>query len=123
MDWTKITKKQFDEAYGAYPPNKWTRIAFKYFSKSTEKKNMKPSITIVAILGVLFLTGFLGTILNWSRAVIGTVTIAYGIILALLVFSLLAAVWMNNARIKKIAKKLGVTLQEYNKLADKFYDD
>jgi len=118
-----ITKEQFDEAYNMYPPNWWTRMAFKYFSKSTERKNMKPSITITVILGVLFMTGMLGTIMKWPRAVIGTVTICYMIVLSILVFSLLAAVWMNNARIKKIAKKLGVSLQDYNQLSDIFYDD
>jgi len=119
---TTITKKQFDEAYGAYPPNWWTRMAFKYFSKSTERKNMKPSITIAVVLGIMFLTGMLGTIMKWPRAVIATVTWIYMVLLTVLVFSLLAAVWMNNARIKKIAKKLGISLEDYNKLAEKYYD-
>jgi len=118
-----ITKEQFDNAYDSYPPNWWTRMAFKYFSKSTERKNMKPSITITVFLGSLFLTGMLGTIMQWPRAVIGFVTITYMIILSILVFSLLAAVWMNNARIRKIAKLLGVSIQDYDRLSDMYYDD
>ncbi|HUW89611.1 MAG TPA: hypothetical protein VMV43_03755 [Candidatus Nanopelagicaceae bacterium] len=70
----------------------------------------------------MFLTGMLGTIMKWPRAVIATVTWIYMVLLTVLVFSLLAAVWMNNARIKKIAKKLGISLEDYNKLAEKYYD-
>jgi hypothetical protein len=121
MDVKKITKEQFDKAYGKYPPNWWTRMAFKYFSKSTERKDMKPSITVSVVLGVMFLTGMLGTIMKWPRAVIGTVTWIYVIGLSALVLSLLAAVWMNNARIKKISKDLGISLEDYNNLSDKFY--
>lgn len=118
---SKITKKKFDQIYNRYQPNWWTRMAFKYFSKSTEKKNMKPANTITGILLTCFAVGMAGTILGWSRAILGTVTIAYSILLAVLVLSLFAAVFMNNARIKKIAKDLGVSIQQYNKLADKFY--
>jgi hypothetical protein len=121
MDWKKITLEQFMDAYNAYPPNGWTRFAYKYFSKSTEAKNMKPSNWLVGFLLALFGVGMLGTILNWSRALIGTVTITYGIVLAILVFFLLIAVWMNNARLKKVAKLLGVNMREYNLLADKYF--
>ena len=34
MDWRDITLEQFIDAYNHYPPNGWTRFAFKYFSKS-----------------------------------------------------------------------------------------
>jgi hypothetical protein len=121
MDWKKITKKQFDDAYNQHLPNGWIRFAYKYFSKSTERENLKPSRIIVGILLSLFGIGMLGTILKWSRAVVGTVTIAYSVILAVLVLYLLSAVWMNNARLKKVMKILGVTKQEYNLLVDKFY--
>jgi hypothetical protein len=120
-DWKKITLEEFIEAYNTYLPNGWTRFAFKYFSKSTEAKNMKPSRTVVGILISLFLVGFFATVFKLPRAIIAPVTITYSILLAVLVIFLLIAVWMNNARIKKIAKLLGVTLQEYNWLADKYF--
>ena len=121
MDWKKITKEQFDEAYNKYPPNWWTRMAFKYFSKSTEKKNMKPRQFLVGFLLALFLVGWFGTAFNFSRALVGTVTIVYSIVLAVLVLSLFVAVFMNNARLKKVAKELGVTIHQYNLLVDKYY--
>lgn len=121
MDWRDITLEQFIDAYNHYPPNGWTRFAFKYFSKSTEAKNMKLSRWFVGVLLGLFGVGMLGTILKLPRPIVGTVTIGYTILLAILVIFLLIAVWMNNARIKKIAKVLGVSLQEYNWLADKYF--
>lgn len=121
MDWKKITIEQFIDAYNTYPPNGWIRFAFKYFSKSTERKNLKLSRWLVGLLLGLFGIGFLGTILNLSRAIIGSVTIGFSVLLALLVIYLLIAVWMNNRRIKKIAKLLGVTLQEYNLLVNKHF--
>ncbi len=119
----KITKKKFDQIYNKYQPNWWTRMAFKYFSKSTEKKNMKPANTITGILLTCFAVGMLGTILGWSRAIVGTVTIAYSILLAVLVLSLFAAVFMNNARLKKVAKDLEISIHDYNDLVDKFYPE
>ena len=119
----EIKKEDLIKAWNNHLPKKWIRFAFKYFSKSTVKENMPTSNTIVIILLVLFGTGMLGTILHWSRAVIGTVTIAYGIILSILVLFLLAAVLSNNRRIKKIAKELGCTLDEFNKAADVWGDE
>lgn len=121
MDWRDITLEEFMDAYNSYPPNGWIRFAFKYFSKSTERKNLKPSKWVVGILLGLFGIGMLGTILNWSKAVIGTVTLSYSILLAILVIFLLIAVWMNNKRLKKIAKKLGVNMKEFNWLSNKYF--
>jgi ABC-type phosphate/phosphonate transport system permease subunit len=118
-----ITKAQFDRAYNQHLPAKWIQFAFRYFSKSTEKKDLKVSNIIVYILLATFLLGFFGTVMGWSRAVIGTVTFIYTGILTVLVGFLLAAVWSNNRRLKKIMKILGVTKQEYNDLVDKFYPD
>ena len=121
-DWKNITKEQFLAAYNHYPPNKWTKFAFKYFSKSTEKEDMKLSNWVGIILGLLFLIGFFGTVFGLPRTILGPVVIGYSLLLAVLVLSLFIAVWMNNARLKKVMKLLGVTKQEYNRLADKFFE-
>jgi len=118
---TKVTKRQFDKAYNTYPPNKWVKFAYKHFSKETEKKDLKLSNTLVFILLGLFLVGFFGTVFNAPRALIGSVTITYSIILSVLVLYLFSAIFMNNRRLKKIAKLLGVDMKEYNRLATKFY--
>ena len=116
-----ITKEQFIKAYNNHPAKGWIKWAFKYFSKSTEKENMKLSNTVAWVLGSLFLVGFFATVINLPRPIIATVTITYSICLAILVLFLFAAVFANNWRIKRIAKELGVTLEEYNNLVSKYF--
>lgn len=118
--WEEITKVEFDAAYDLHPPNWWTRMAYKYFSKSTEKENMKPGRVVVGFLLGAFLVGFFATVLNLPRIVIAITTLAYMGVLTVLVLSLFAAVFMNNARLKKVMKILGVTKWGYNKLVDKY---
>lgn len=120
-DFKKITKKQFDDAYNKHLPNGWVRFAYKYFSKETEKKDMSLRNNITFILLTFFLLGFFGTVFNASHAFIGVAVITYSILLAILVLYLLSAVLLNNRRIKKVMKILGVNKAEYNTLVDKFY--
>jgi pilus assembly protein TadC len=118
-----FTKEEGIKAYGNNPAAKWIKFAFKYFSKSTEKENMKPSKAIVTILLVLFLSGFLATVLKLPRSIIGPITYAYAGILSVLVLFLLAAVTANNRRIKKVVKELGCSIEEWNKFVDVYGDE
>jgi hypothetical protein len=119
--WTDIKYNEFIDAYNKYPPNWWIRTVFKYFSKGNEtKKNMKVSNIFTGILLGLFSLGILGTILNWSDKLIGIFTIIYSIILPLLVIFIFIGVWMNNKRIKKIAKSLNLTIREYNLISRRY---
>lgn len=122
MSYKDITRKEFMDVYNRFLPNGWIRFAFKYFSKSTEKENMKLSNWFVGSLLGLFLVGFFATVAKLPRAIIGPVTYTYCIALAILVIFLLIAVWMNNLRLKKVMKVLGVTIWEYNQLADRFFE-
>ena len=117
----KILKSEFDAAYNAHLPNGWIRFAYKYFSKETEKKDMSLCNHITFGLFALFFLGFFGTVFGASHAFIGVVTIWYAVALAILVFYLLSAVLLNNRRLKKVMKILGVSKSEYNRLADKYY--
>jgi hypothetical protein len=121
MDINKITKEQFDTAYNKFPPNGWTKFIFKYFSKSTEKKNMVVSSTLGWILGGLFAAGFIETVLNLPHALILVSVLLYSGILVVLAIGMFGALIMNNLRINKIAKTLGVTIEEYNSLVSKYY--
>lgn len=120
-DWTKITKEQFDAAYNNHLPSGWIRFAYKYFSKETEQKNMAVKNTVVYFLLSLFGLGFIATVLNLSNKIVGLFVIPYSILLAVLVLYLFSAVFLNNFRIGKICKELGVTKLEYNALVSKFY--
>ena len=118
---TTITKKQFDEVYGKHPPNGWIKFAFKYFSKDTEKKNLIVENAVVYFFIGMFFIGFIGTMLNMSRSFIFTTTLLYSIPLTILVLYLFSAIILNNMRINKIIKELGVTKDEYEVLVQKYY--
>jgi hypothetical protein len=117
----KITKRQFDKAYNAHLPSGWIKFAFKYFSKQTEKENMSLRNHLVFFLLGLFLLGFFGTVLEASRAFIGIPTLIYGVVLAVLVFYLLSAVLLNNFRLRKVRKVLGISRAQYMVLVRKYY--
>ena len=72
------SREEFLAIYAKHLPKKWVRFAFKYFSKQTEKKDMKLSNTIVFLLAAGFLVGMIGTIAQWPRAVIMWATLGYG---------------------------------------------
>lgn len=117
----KITKKQFDKAYNSHLPNGWIKFAYKYFSKETEQKDMSLRNNITFTLIGFFILGFFGTIFKLPRAFIGTATICYSILLTILVLYLFSAVILNNIRIRKIYKILGINKYQYNDLVKKYY--
>lgn len=91
-----------------------------YLPGGTTEENLKPSKIITAILLILFVSGFFATVLGLPKAAILPIVILYAIILTALVGSMFSAVILNNLRIRKIRKKLGLTVWQYNLLAD-FY--
>jgi len=121
MSYKQITKKQFDAAYNQHQPSGWIRFAFKYFSKETEKKDMSLRNHLTFLLLALFFLGFFGTVFNAPLPFIKVVTIWYSILLAILVLYLLSAVLLNNSRLNRVKKILGVTKEQYNYLVNKFY--
>jgi len=116
-----ITKKQFDAATNNHLPNNWIKFTYKYFSSETEKKDMKLNNTIIFTLLSLFVVGFVSTILKLPKRIIIITALIYSILLAILVLYLLSAVILNNNRINKICKELGITKEEYNGFVIKFY--
>jgi len=120
-DFKRITKKQFDSAYNKHLPNGWTKLAFRYFSTNTVKQDMYVKNIMKGTLIGLFLIGFIGTILSFPKMLIGIPTLIFTGILFLLGIFTFGAFLMNNARIRKICKILGVTKEQYNYLVKKFY--
>jgi len=117
----KISKEKFDIAYNNHLPNAWIKFAYKHFSRETEKKNMAVKDIVVCILIGLFLVGFIGAIFNTSTKLIAGAIIPYSILLAALVLYLFSAVFLNNRRIRKIRKELGITKDEYDALVSLYY--
>lgn len=116
-----ITEEEFWVAYNNHLPNGWIKFAYRYFSNETLNKDIVLNNVILYILIGLFGIGFIGTMVGIPRSIIGTVTIAYSIILASLVLYLFSAVKLNNIRINKIRKELGgISADEYNKLVEMY---
>ena len=120
--YTEITKTEFNVVYNSHLPNKWIKFAYKYFSKTTEKKDMALKNNLVFIMLGLFFIGFFSTAFHLNTLV-GLATIPYAIILSVLVLYLFSAVILNNLRINKIRKILKITKKEYNILVSKFYNE
>lgn len=120
-DFKKITKKQFDTAYNQHLPNWWIKFVFRYFSKDSEKKDLVLSNTLTYTMMALFAIAFFGTIFNVSEVIIKWASIVMSLILVLIGITMFSGFKLNNWRIRKIRKKLGVTKFEYNYLVNKFY--
>ena len=120
-NYKKITKKQYDAAYNQHLPNSWIKFAYKHFSKETEKKDMSLKNHLSFILLSLFIIAFFSTVFNAPHLFILILTLSYSILLSALVLYLFSAVFLNNYRLKKIRKILGVNKFEYNYLAGKYY--
>jgi len=115
-----FTHDQYLAAYFRNRPARWIKLAFKYFSKETIQKDIKVSKTLSIILLALFGAGFISTVANFSRKVRGIITVTFFIILAPVVLFLFSAGLANNARIKRICKELGCTIEEYNRYVDTY---
>jgi len=115
---SKITKEQFNNVYNKHLPNKFIKFIYKYFSAETEKKDMALNNAFLVVISILFLSGFLETILKISHLLLIITVISYTSILAILVLSMFTAVFLNNYRINKIADELGITRDDYNGYAD-----
>jgi hypothetical protein len=121
MDVSKITKEQFDLAYNKFQPNAWIKFGFKYFSTSTLKENFKIRKSVTWVLGVLFGVGFLATVMGLPHNVIAIPVLTYAGILVALAIMMGGAALMNNWRIKKVQKELGVNIWQYEALVNMFY--
>jgi len=120
-----ITKKQFEKVYNKYLPNNFIKFVFKHYGKDDEKtSSIKLKLTDKIawyILLPMIVLGILFTAFKVPHKIIGFVAIPTSIILAVMVLVGMTGVWMNNFRIRKIAKELGLSLREYNKLVEKLF--
>jgi len=116
-----ISETDFIKAYNSFPPNKYVKFLFKYFSEETLKKDSWLKGIVIGILSSFFLLGFIGTAIKLDSTFIGSVTIAFSIFLSVIVLNLFVAVLMNNARINKIRKALGgISKKDFNHYSDEY---
>jgi hypothetical protein len=115
-----ITKEQFKKVYNKHLPNTWTKLAFRYFSTNTVKKDLWLKKIIQGVLIGLFLLGFIGTAFGIEYIFVAISTIAFTSILVTLGIFMVGAFIVNNLRIRKIRKKLDISKEEYEKLIDSY---
>jgi len=119
----EITKEQLDAAMAKYPPSKYIIWGYKFFSTAPLNKNFKEKSIFFYLLLVFFFIGFFGTIFNASHKLIATVTIGYFALLLLLTMFSLSVFILNVIRIKKICNELKISIKEYDKLIEKYYEN
>jgi ABC-type multidrug transport system permease subunit len=109
-----ISEEHFLQVYNKYVPNKWTKFVFRYFSRSTQKKDKWVSQLLTAVFIALFLTGLTGTILGLSYVFVSIPTFILLGLLVIIGILKFGAFIMNNNRIRKIRKELGITKEDYD---------
>jgi hypothetical protein len=121
MEKINVTKERFDAASNNHKPNWLIKNYWRFFSKDTINTDKWVKRAFIISLMVLFFLGFFSTVFNASRLIIGVPTTIYGILLSLVVLPGFIAFKMNQGRTTKIAKELGVSLEEYNALVTLYY--
>jgi len=116
-------KSEYELAHAKYPPNGWTKLAFRYFSKDTVKKDLYVREILQGWMLLLFIAGLVLTVLEVAPLFIGFVTLNFVAILVLLAIFMSTAVIMNNFRIGKVRRELGLTKSEYEKLRQFYSED
>jgi hypothetical protein len=116
MDVSKITKEEFLAVYNKHLPSKWTKFVFKYFSTNSLREDLWLRKILQGILIGLFLLGFLGAMFNLYKPYMQINTLTFTGILVLIGLTMASGAILNNIRIRKIRKELGITKAEYDML-------
>lgn len=114
FDKNKLSKEDFLAVYNKHLPNKWIKLAYKYFSTSTFEKDKWVQKIFFTSLIILFLFGFIGTIIGINWFLIGISTSMMIIIMTAMAIFRFGAFLMNNLRIRKIRKVLNIEKAEYD---------
>ena len=113
----RVTNEKFLEAYNRHLPGKWTKFVFKYFSKSTLPQDLWLKKWAQGILLGLFGLGMLGAIFNATHTYMAITTLTFSALLILVVLIMSSGAILNNLRLRKVRKELGITRAEYEILA------
>lgn len=127
-----LTREEFLAIYNKYPPGRFVVFIYKHFSKEGTNKNLVPKVAIskivVWILGISFVIGFIGTVVSdltdkSLRTFIAIPTYTFAVVIVTVGVCMFTARSINNLRIRKIARKMGLKLYEYNRLSDRYFDN
>jgi hypothetical protein len=112
-----MTRQDFLAVYEEHQPNAWTRFAFKYFSQETTSDDDWVRDWAVISLGACFVLGLL-FVISGKEDLAKIPTLIFAVGLFSIVILMAGGKIMNNLRIKKIAKELGISIGEYNHYAN-----
>jgi hypothetical protein len=118
----KGSKEEFLDVYNKHLPNKWIKFAFRYFSTSTIDKDLWLKKTMIGVMITLMLLGLLISILNLKWVFSACIVLTLAAIFLSLGTLLFGALIMNNFRIRKIRKILGITKEEYDFLVQVYVE-
>lgn len=117
MNYELITKEEFDAATDKHQQGKFLKFAYKYFLGLNNNKLGK---RVIHSLFVVFIILLFTIILGAPRFINVILISAYGSGCILGAAYLYLAIFLNNKRLDKIRKELGVTHYEYAQLLLKF---
>lgn len=115
---SKITKEQFLNAEKKYPASNWIKFGFEYFSKSTLPDDVKIKKITTIVLVVLFILLMIGGFINISMSIMIIPIILYCVIIFGLALYMLSVTLLNNRRLNKIYKELGIDNLKYQNLVN-----
>ncbi len=112
----EITEEMFVATQKKYPPNAFTKLMFRYFSTNVAKDDREPKNILKIFLISCFALGFIGTVLSVTNIFLLFVTLTFTVTLVVFAIAMFLAMIMNNYRISKIRKELGISRSTYNDL-------
>ena len=116
----EITKEDFLKVYNSHKPNWYVKLIHKFhFTKPSGGKLTYGRMLAFFMLSIL-IVGWLLTAFEAPRLYIAIATYTYMGLLPLVVISTFIANFLNNGRLKKIMRELGITLIEYRWLSNKY---
>lgn len=114
-DITKITKQDFERVTNMYPPNWITRQAYGFLHIRTVRTILIGSLIAAFVFMVI------RTVFEMKEAPTMIALAVYGGMLFITDGISLVGKWMNDARLRKIMRRLDVTPEQYDSLVNKFY--
>jgi TM2 domain-containing membrane protein YozV len=112
-----ITKEKFLKVCNENQPSRFCVFVFRYFSTERVKTDEWLRWYILGYFFLFFIAGFVSVILD-NRTISGIATLIFCSSLIILAVVLISAVIINNRRIKRIVKTLGITQAEYLSYVD-----
>jgi len=109
----ELTYLEIKEARDKYPPSKFEKFMFKYWSIDTKAQDLWVRRMFISFELVFFFAGFI-CVATKNFKIATFPTIMFSALLVTLTIPYTIAWCMNRSKVKKIAQYLGISVKEYN---------